>query len=120
MKKTVLFIMTLMMAGSLFAYEPKVECATINEFGDLVYEEGDKHFSIRKKDVKKYVESPFFEQELTLLDLQRSLYKHSLENADEVLKDAVDSYPFVTEENFLTITENEMIKKYKKFVKKVK
>ena len=158
MRKITLFIMTLMMAGSLFAYEPKKECAKVKRNGDVKYYEKTEPYKslIWDKDYedhvgwcirKDYTIEQLVDYEYSILESSRKRYYFGMEEAtnpeptdfeiamtkllnkmngtvispeeyarSNLLKYAKDEMTwavtclvFVTEENYLTLTKEEIV-----------
>ena len=187
MKKILaVLMMTLMMAGSLFAYEPKKECAKVKRNGDVKYYEKTELYnwispilsadpndlcrwynlysgSTRDYDCwvirKGYTVEQCVDYNYQQLEEARSSYYYNMEevnnpkepsNASKAYVDAINSIngtnitpeehemeyalkslekaitwaitsiPFVTEENFLTLTKEEMLAKMYAFIEEVK
>jgi hypothetical protein len=160
MRKITLFIITLMMAGSLFAYEPKKENVTVKRNGDIVYYEKTEPYNYLMaglepdKDYVKWVIRKGYTVEQAVdyayerLDKSRKGYYFLMKKAidpkpdDSIVafaklfnKDPVEwetktsmrlargeiswattCLVFVTEENFLTLTKEEMIAKMYAFI----
>ena len=178
MKKILsVLIMTLIMAGSLFAYEPKIECAKIKRNGDFVYYEKTELYN-RLSPILSAKPNDFYTQDYVIwaitkectveqcidynyeqLERARDSYyynmkevnhpkepsnaskayvnainaidgtnitpeehemKMALESAKEGITWATTCVVFVTEENFLTLTKEEMIAKMYAFIEEVK
>lgn len=120
MKKILsLVLVGILTVTAVFAYEPKTKYATINKWGTLEYKENDdRHFYLDIED-----DDTFRMEDLYLLSLSmnRMCYELSkMEGGDykKYLKEAVERIPFVTKNNFLTITEDEFSKKIEDFKKK--
>ena len=176
MKKIALFVLVTVMAGSLFAYEPKKENAKVKRNGSVIYyektvqydENGDKpdpkygRETIRDYDKwvirKGYTVDQCVEYNYKLLEMRRWDYEHWMkrvenpevtsltktivdftnevngtsetyeeheasrarENAWYEKRTAVISIPFVTEDNFLTLTKEEMLARMLDFIEEVK
>lgn len=177
MKKILtVLMMVVMMAGSLFAYEPKKECAKVKRNGDVVYYEKTELYNIHgsKPDPrcpvdsdqdyvkwvirKGYTVNQLVEYRYGLLNNLRDSYRRflrdvvsqelsnadiayakayneingsdipaenlcariSLELAEYMKRTAIISIPFVTEENWLTLTKEEMLAKMYAFIEEVK
>lgn len=200
MKKILtVLMMVVMMAGSLFAYEPKVECATVDKRGNIKYFETyyescinpneSRYFTIKKNGKFIYFRSGTFESMWDDLERARdghflslhiakykddtcstcdflNKYKSAYDNnelnetemkqyeaivklhgsandvassiegrtahaetgtksyyelcAKEEKEKAINEIPFVTEENFLTLTKAEMKTKIWAFIEEVK
>lgn len=167
MRKIVLFIMTLMMVGSLFAYEPKKENVTVKRNGDFKYYEKTEAYSYSTNNAgepnedcvkwvirKRYTVEQFVDYHYGRLESSRKGYYFSMEKAidsnpdsfeihitkvlnelrrtDESPKEhttkswlrqarkdrawAVVALPFITEENYLTLTRDEMLTKMYAFI----
>ena len=166
MRKIALFIMTLMMVGSLFAYEPKKENVTVKRNGDFKYYEQTEPYKAKSdwtKDYNDYVcwvirkgytVEQCVDYNYERLESSRKGYYFSMKNAinprpngfqtsitellnkingtdisseeytrnswlksakDEITW-AVTALPFVTKENFLTLTKEEMKAKMYAFI----
>ena len=180
MKKILtVLIMTLMMAGSLFAYEPKIERAKVKRNGNIKYYEKTElynQFGLKpeKKDLydrysftydnvswaitKEYTVERLVDRKYENFERLRDSYynfmkkanqpkpsnasksftdainaingtniapeeherKICLDIAEQYKRTAIISIPFVTEENFLTLTKEEMIAKIYAFIEEVK
>ena len=182
MKKILtVLMMVLMMAGSLFAYEPKKECAKVKRNGDVKYYEktelynclspclladpndtglfGNSRNNVSWVIRKGYTVEQFIDYEYEELELARRDYYYDMEkvnnpkepsNASKAYVDAINAIngtnitpeehememalefvekditwaitciPFVTEENFLTLTKEEMLAKMYAFIEEVK
>ena len=178
MKKILtVLIMTLIMAGSLFAYEPKIECAKVTRNGDIKYYEQTELYnwlspilSAEPNDFytqdyvswvirKEYTVEQCIDYNYEQLERARDHYYYNMEkvnhpkepsNASKAYVDAINAIDgtnitpeeheikmalefakegitwattcvvFVTEENFLTLTKEEMIAKMYAFVEEVK
>ena len=180
MKKILtVLIMTLMITGSLFAYEPKIECAKVKRNGVVKYYEKTElynEFGLKpnKKDLynrysftydnvswaitKEYTVERLADREYENFERLRDSYydfmkeanqpkpsnatkayadainaingtnitpeeherKICLDLAEQHKRTAIISIPFVTEENFLTLTKEEMIAKIYAFIEEVK
>lgn len=129
MKKMFMILMMAftMMAG-LFAYEPNKENLTIKRNKIIYYEKTEPyyfcwlHVSDYKKDYRKWVISKSYSVEqlanhyFSRLDVNRGphIYDKFVIAGREA---SVNYIPFVTEENWLTITEEELCEKLKDFIK---
>lgn len=142
MRKIALFVMTLMMAGSLFAYEPNKENVTVKRNGDVVYYEQTEVYNIygwnparstaNKKLNQDYVKwvvrkgytvENLVNYEYKILERLRPhindfgrLIQAEGELAEYEKRTAIISIPFVTEENYLTLTKEEMLVKMFAFI----
>lgn len=166
MRKITLFMMTLMMAGSLFAYEPSKENVTVKRNGDFKYYERTEPYKDKGNWTKEYTDyvgwviwkgytvEQCVEYNYERLESSRRSYCFSMKNAINPRPDgiqpfltkllnerngtdmspeeyarnswlksakenmtwAVTALPFVTEENFLTLTKEEMLAKMKAFI----
>lgn len=180
MKKILtVLIMTLIMAGSLFAYEPKIECAKVKRNGNVSYYEKTELYNMYgfepdKRDLydwysftydhvgwlirKGYTVEQFVDHEYENFERLRDSYYNFMKkanqsepsNASKAFTDAINaingtnttpeeherkicldlaerhkrtaiiSIVFVTEENFLTLTKEEMLAKMYAFIEEVK
>lgn len=126
MRKIALFIMTLMMAGSLFAYEPNKECfeATYIKCIDSVdisykekYDGGERcFFVINIKDNNKNIECS---ASRLFFNLKAARDVIEITNDGTYKNKAINEVPFVTEENFFTISEEEYVKMFTKYIKNI-
>ena len=180
MKKILtVLIITLMMAGTLFAYEPKKECAKVKRNGDVKYYEKTELYNMYgsepdPKDLhdwygftydsvgwvigKGYTVEQHVDYKYENLERLRDSYYYFMKkanqpkpsNASNAFTDAINaingtnitpeeheketclrlaeqhkrtaiiSIPFVTEENFLTLTKEEILAKMYAFIEEVK
>ena len=118
MKKMLMILMMYFtMVAGLFAYEPKKECfeAIKNiDSVDISYEEGERSFFvINIKDDNKNIEcsarSLFFN-----VKVSRDIIK--IANNDTYKNKAINEIPFITEENFFTISEEEYVNMFTKYI----
>lgn len=142
MRKIALFIMTLMVAGSLFAYEPSKENVTVKRNGNIEYYEETEVWNIygwnpemataNKKLNQDYVKwairKGYTVEDLVDYNFKRlerlrphineygRLIQATGELAEFEKRTAIISIPFVTEENFLTLTKDEMKAKMYAFI----
>lgn len=127
MRKITLFIMILMMVSSLFAYEPKKECVTVKGNKIIYYEKTEQYYSNwlqvpeYEKDYRKWVIRKSYSVEqlahyyFSILKNNRIPHKY-YEFVIAGREASVNYIPFVTEENWLTITEEELLNKIRSFV----
>ena len=144
MRKIALFIMTLMMAGSLFAYEPNKElfevsynklerCYTISYYEEVEPQynfNGKRYITVLNTDNIKSVAIFYYEY----FDSYRKACsitlglpnKHNVKYSDEQIakvkeykNEAINKVPFITEKNFNTIAEMEYVYKFTKYLKKI-
>ena len=141
MRKITLFIMTLMMAGSLFAYEPKKENVTVKGNTVTYYEKTEvwniygwnpemstANKKLNQDYVKWAIRKGYTIEQLVDYDFGRleklrphindfgRLIQSAGELAEYHKRTAIISIPFVTEENYLTITKEEMLAKMYAFI----
>lgn len=141
MRKIALFVMTLMMAGSLFAYEPKRENVTVKGNTVTYYEKTEvwniygwnPEMSTANKKLnqdyvkwairKGYTVEDLVEYEFKRLERLRPhineygrLIQATGNLAEYEKRTAIISIPFVTEENYLTLTKEEMLAKMYAFI----
>lgn len=142
MRKIALFIMTLMMASSLFAYEPKKENVTVKRNGNIEYYEQTEVWNIHgwnpeistankklnQDYVKWVIRKGYTIEQLVDYDFKRleslrphiNEYGRLIQSAGELAeykkRTAIISVPFVTEENYLTLTKEEMKAKMYAFI----
>ena len=146
MRKITLFIMTLTMAGSLFAYEPSKENVTVKRNGNIVYYEKTEPYHmygwnpetsckrgiLGEKLILDYVKwvirKGYTVEDLVDYDFKRlerfrphiNEYGRLIQAvgslAEYEKRTAIISIPFVTEENYLTLTKEEMLAKMKAFI----
>ena len=140
MKKILtVLIMTLMMAGSLFAYEPNPEFFKVSNDMVYYYEEVEPQYGANgircflstdligmKKEA--HLQYLMFELMKKMMYVNFSL---AFSTADEEIKEdyknkaieyknrAINEIPFITEKNFWTITEQQYIKIFCKYLKKI-
>lgn len=129
MKKMIFaLMMAFTMVAGLFAYEPKKENLTIKGNKITYYEKTEPYYSSwlqvkeYEKDYHKWVISKSHSVEqcahyyFSILKNNRGPHKY-----DEFVKTgceaSINYIPFVTEENWLTITEEELCEKLKDFTK---
>lgn len=126
MKKMFIFMMVFTMMAGLFAYEPNKECfeATYIKCFDSVdilykekYDGGERcFFVINIKDNNKNIECSasrlFFYIKVTRDSIE-------ITNDDTYKNKAINEVPFVTEENFCTISEEEYVKMFTKYIKNI-
>lgn len=185
MKKILTVLMMVLMMAGLFAYEPKIECATVKRNGDVKYYEKTELYnwispglSADPKDLfrwynpsgdtydyvgwvigKDYTVEQCVDYRYKKLEQARRDYYYDMEkvtnpkepsNASKAYVDAINAIkgtnitaeehememalesveedvtwattciPFVTEENFLTLTKEEMLAKMYAFIEEVK
>ena len=131
-------IMTLMMAGSLFAYEPKPEFFNVWD-NIITYKEvvepqyggsGIRCFLATRQSMEKdaLVGYRNFEYEKTMMLIYfSSAEKEADEEKKEEYKNkaiecknrAINEVPFITEKNFWTMNEQQYIKIFCKYLKKI-
>lgn len=132
MKRLITILMTLFVMGSAFAYTPKAECFKVTK-NRVTYEEhfedsyglnrfpftkGERLFVIRKDYPVENVVDYYWDK----LQRERCSYDYATgrnwmdyrERA--VIDKAVLYIPFVTEENFLTITKEEILEEMKALI----
>lgn len=140
MKKILtVLMMTLMMAGTLFAYEPNPEFFEVIDDMVYYYEEvepqygGDgircflstgpigmkeeAHLQYLKFELVKKMMFRYFDYAKTAADEEnKENYKTEAENC---INRAINEIPFITEKNFWTINEYQYIKIFCKYLKKI-
>lgn len=142
MRKIALFVMTLMMAGTLFAYEPKKENVTVKRNGSIEYYEKTEVWNIcgwnpetstankklNQDYVKWVIRKDYTIEQLVDYDFKRleklrphiNEYGRLIQAGGELgeynKRTAIISVPFVTEENYLTLTKEEMKAKMYAFI----
>lgn len=160
MRKITLFIMTLMMAGSLFAYEPKKECTKVKRNGNVEYYEKTEPYNYLSAGLepnedcvewvirKGYTVEQLVDYVYERLEKSRKGYYFCMKNAIQPNPDdstvafaklfnenpeeretktslrlarkekawATTCLVFVTEENYLTLTKEEMLAKMYAFI----
>lgn len=141
MKKITLFIMTLMMAVSLFAYEPKKENVTVKGNTVTYYEKTEvwniygwnpetstANKKLNQDYVKWVIRKGYTVEDLVDYNFKRlerlrphindfgRLIQEGGELAEYHKRTAIISIPFVTEENYLTLTKEEMLAKMNAFI----
>ena len=123
MKKILMILMMYftMMAG-MFAYEPNKECFEViylKNFDSVYisYKEGERtFFVINIKDDNKNIEcsaSDMFFQ----LKVARDIIE--ITNNDTYKNKAINEVPFITEENFYTISEEEYVNMFTKYINNI-
>lgn len=142
MRKIALFVMTLMMAGTLFAYEPKKENVTVKRNGNIEYYEKTEVWNIcgwnpetstankklNQDYVKWVIRKDYTIEQLVDYDFKRleklrphiNEYGILIQAGGKLVeynkRTAIISVPFVTEENYLTLTKEEMKAKMYAFI----
>lgn len=125
-----IMMMAFTMVVSLFAYEPKKECfeATYSKWTDSVnilykekYDGGERCFTvINIKDNNKNIECSasslffYFKATRDFIEItDDDTYKNEVKN------EAINEVPFVTEENFCTISKEEYVNMFTKYIKNI-
>ena len=125
-----ILMMFFTMTVSLFAYEPNKECfeATYIKCTDSVdilykekYDGGERCFTVVNiKDNNKNIECSasslffYFKAARDIIEIANDdTYKNKVKN------EAINEVPFVTEENFCTISEEEYVKMFTKYIKNI-
>ena len=128
MKRFITVLIVLVVSISAFSYEPKKENLTIKRNKITYYEKTEPYYSSwlqvpeYEKDYHKWVISKNYSVEqcahyyFSILKNNRGPHKY-----DEFVKTGCEAsmnyIPFVTEENWLTITEEELCEKLRDFIK---
>lgn len=149
MRKIALFIMTLIITGSLFAYEPKKELFEVyynnieRSYTISYYEEvepqdrfnGKRYIIVLntdniKNDAYFYYGCLDAYRKACLVTLglytnERVRYNdkcsdEQIAKVEEYKNRAINEVPFITEENFDTITKKQYVRKFTKYLKKIK
>lgn len=107
MKKITLFIMTLIMAGSLFAYEPTPDVIKCDSKTSFVIKNPDRKWVnnqsyIRVKISNDFTLEDFIDKEWHSLTYHRTTCKYEWSSY------AIHDLMFITEENWNTITKQEL------------
>lgn len=117
-----ILMMYFTMLAGLFAFEPNKECFEATylkniDCVDISYKEGErKFFVINIKDDNKNIEcsarSLFF-------NVKAARDVIEITNNDTYKNKAINEVPFITEENFCTISEEEYVNMFTKYIKNI-
>lgn len=136
MRKIALFVMTLMMAGTLFAYEPEKEFFKVVIYYDEEVEPqygGDgtrRTFKILPSIMKRQAHSFYNDLLLCTRELASDYFSLAKREVDEEKRKkyenesincidwAINNIPFITKENYWTVDEYQYTKMFCKYFEK--